>query len=209
MAKFLRSRKQSEGAPPGSLIFMGNRKMETSEVKLTLYNKEKISEMQVTDLSEIPEKLPEGTKMWINVYGLQDIELIERLGKRFDIPSLELEDILNTDQRPKLAENEKNLTVFLKVLEYRPAIKRVAGDQISIVIGDNYVITFQEALAKYFDPVRKRMHSGKGRLRQAGPDYLAYALIDTLVDSYILNIETLGNSIESLEEEVRKLKRKN
>lgn len=202
MARFLRSRKQTEGAPPGSLIFMGNRKMETSEMHLMVFNKDSVTEKQVFQLSEIPEKIPDGSVLWINVYGLQDIELIEKLGKKFDIPSLELEDILNTDQRPKLSESENNLTVFLKVLEYRPNIKRVAGDQITIVFGKNYVITFQEVVAKYFDPVRQRVRNPKSRLRQAGPDYLAYALIDTLVDSYFMNIETLGSSIEAMEEEV-------
>lgn len=202
MARFLRSRKQTEGAPPGSLIFLGNRKMDTSEVHIMVYNKDSVTEKQIFELSEIPENPPEGTVVWINVYGLQDIELIEKLGRRYDIPPLELEDILNTDQRPKLSENESNLTVFLKVLEYRPKIKRVAGDQITIVFGKNYVITFQEIVAKYFDPVRQRVRNDNSRLRQTGPDYLAYALIDTLVDSYILNIETLGSTIEMMEEEV-------
>ncbi|MFW6309951.1 MAG: magnesium/cobalt transporter CorA [Prolixibacteraceae bacterium] len=203
MARFLRSRKKAQGAAPGSLIFLGNKKMETSELHLMVYNKHTVEEKQLYKVADIPENLPDGTVMWINVYGLQDIELIEKLGSRFSIPPLELEDILNPDQRPKLSENEENLTIFLKVLEYKNKIKRVAGDQISIVIGKNYVITFQEVVATYFNPVRQRIRAGgNGRIRQMGPDYLAYALIDTLVDGYIHNIESLGSEIESLEEEV-------
>jgi magnesium transporter len=202
MARFLRSRKKSHGAPPGSLIFLGNQKMEKSQVTLTIYNKDSVEEKEITNLSEIPDELHQGTKIWLNVYGLQDIELIEKLGQRFSIDNLELEDILNPDQRPKISYGENNLVIFLKILEYRTDIKRIAGDQISIVLGDNYVITFQEVIAKYFEPVRSRIRNGKGRLRNSGPDYLAYALIDTLVDTYIQNIEILGSSIEALEEEV-------
>ena len=210
MARFLRSRKKAQGAPPGSLIFLGNKKMESSELHLMIYNKDSVEEKQIYRVADIPDNLPEGTIMWINIYGLQDIELIEKLGKRFSIPPLELEDILNPDQRPKLSETEENLTVFLKVLEYKSDIKRVAGDQITIVFGQNYVITFQEAVAGYFEPVRQRIRTGGlGRIRQMGPDYLAYALIDTLVDGYIHNIENLGSAIESLEEEVLHETKKN
>ncbi len=200
MARFLRSRKKAQGSPPGSLIFLGNKKMETSELHLMVYNKNTVEEKQLYQVADIPENLPDGTVMWINVYGLQDIELIEKLGKRFSVPALVLEDVLNPDQRPKISENEENLTIFLKVLEYKSELKRVAGDQISIVVGHNYVITFQEVVATYFNPVRQRIRTG--RIRLMGPDYLAYALIDTLVDNYIHHIENLGSEIESLEEEV-------
>jgi len=202
MARFLRSRKKSHGSSPGSLIFLGNQKMEQSEVHLMLFNKDTLEEKQITQLSEIPQLLPEGSVMWINVYGLQDIALIEKLGQRFSINALELEDILNPDQRPKISDSENNLVLFMKILEYRQDIKRVAGDQISIVVGSNYVITFQEAIAKHLDSVRSRIRNGNGRIRNSGPDYLAYAIIDTLTDSYIQNIESLGSSIEALEEDV-------
>lgn len=202
MARFLRSRKKSQGAAPGSLIFLGNQKMEKSEVHLMIYNKDSVEEKQITMLSEIPESVPEGTVIWINVYGLQDIELIEKMGQRFSINPLELEDILNPDQRPKISENDHNLVIFMKILQYREEIKKVLGDQISIVVGNNYVITFQEAIAQHFESVRNRIRAGRIRLRNLGPEYLAYALIDTLVDSYIQNIEILGNYIETLEKDV-------
>jgi magnesium transporter len=176
--------------------------MEKSEVHLMIYNKTTLEEKQITKLSEIPDQLPPETVIWINVYGLQDIELIEKLGQRYSINALELEDILNPDQRPKITDSENNLVIFMKILEYRSNIKRVAGDQISIVVGNNYVITFQEAVANHLESVRNRIRIGKGRLRTSGPDYLAYAIIDTLIDNYIHNIETLGSSIEALEEEV-------
>jgi magnesium transporter len=208
MARFLKSRKISHGASPGSLIFIGNKKMEKSEIHLIVYNRETLVEKQIEDLNEIPEKLPDSSVFWINIYGLQDTQLIEKTGERFTIPPLEMEDIVNTDQRPKIIENENNLTFFLKVLEYDQKNTRIAGDHISMVVGSNYVITFQERVASYFEPVRERIRNNKGRIRRTGPDYLAYALIDTLVDGYLQSIENLGTVIEGMEEDVFKETRK-
>ncbi len=202
MARFIKSRKKSHGTVPGSLIFIGNPKMEKTEIHLMIFNKEQLSETVVDRTDEIPDTVPEGTVMWVNVYGLQDTELIGRLGEKFAIQSLELEDILNTDQRPKLAENEKNLTFFLKVLDYHEDSRKISGDQVSIVLGKNRVVTFQEKQGHYFDPVRERIRNNRGRIRYAGADYLAYVLIDTLVDGYIHSIERLGTSMEDMENEV-------
>ncbi len=202
MARFIKSRKKSQGAMPGSLIFIGNKKMEKTEIHLMIYNKEQLSETIVGGVDEIPEAVPAGSVLWINVYGLQDAELIGRLGERFSIHPLELEDILNTDQRPKLTQNDKSLTLFLKVLEYHEDSGKVTGDQLSVVMSENRLITFQEKRGHYFDSVRERLRSSRGKIRQAGADYLTYALMDTLVDGYIHTIERLGSSIENAEDEV-------
>jgi magnesium transporter len=202
MARFLKSRKKSHGTPPGSLIFIGNKKMEEPEIYFMLYNKDSVAGQRAESLDEIPEVIPNGSVLWLNIYGLQDTELIARIAERFNIPQLEQEDILNTDQRPKITGNDSNLTVFLKVLEYKPEIEKVTGDHISIVIGKNYVITFQEKIAHNFEPVRERIRNGKGRIRKMGADYLAYTLMDTLVDMYIHTIESVGTVIEDMEEEI-------
>jgi len=202
MARFLKSRKKSHGTPPGSLIFIGNKKMEEPEIYFMLYNKDSVAEQKAESLAEIPEVVPNGSVLWLNIYGLQDTELIARVAERFNIPQLEQEDILNTDQRPKITGNDSNLTVFLKVLEYKPEIEKVTGDHISIVTGKNYVITFQEKIAHNFEPVRERIRNGKGRIRKMGADYLAYTLMDTLVDMYIHTIENVGTAIEDMEEEI-------
>jgi magnesium transporter len=202
MARFLKSRKKSHGSPPGSLIFIGNKKMEESEIYFILYNKDSVAEQKSDNLADIPEVVPNDSVLWLNIYGLQDTELIALVAERFNIPQLEQEDILNTDQRPKITGTDYNLTVFLKVLEYRPEIEKVTGDHISIVVGKNYVITFQEKIAHNFEPVRERIRSGKGRIRKMGADYLAYTLMDTLVDMYIHTIENVGTAIEDMEQEI-------
>jgi magnesium transporter len=202
MARFIKSRKISHGATPGSLIFIGNRKMEKTEIHLMIYSREELVEKQVEKISDIPESVPEGSVLWVNIYGLQDTDLIAQAGERFSIHPLELEDIMNTDQRPKVVEKEQNLTFFLKILNVAEDTGRITGDQVSIVLTANAVVTFQEKPAHYFDPVRERIRNGRGRIRNSGADYLAYALIDTLVDGYIHSIESLGTVLEGMEDEV-------
>src|SRR5690554_2732882 len=116
MARFLKSRKKSYGLMPGSLVFIGNRKMEKSIIHLFMYNKNEVTERVVDRIEDVPEIVPEGYIMWINIYGLQDTEMIGKAGERFLIPSLDLEDVLNTDQRPKITGEDEDLTFFLKVL---------------------------------------------------------------------------------------------
>lgn len=202
MARFLKSRKISQGESPGSLIFIGNKKMEKSGIHLLMYNKDYFEEKHLDDFAEIPDELSPEKIFWLNIDGLHDVTLISKIGEKFNIPPLELEDILNTDQRPKITEDENNITIFLKEIEYREKTLKIHGDQVSFVIGKNYLITFQERASNIFEAVRERIRNSKGRVRHSGTDYLAYALIDTLVDDYIHNIEKMGNFVEVLEKEV-------
>ena len=128
MARFIKSRKKSHGTMPGSLIFIGNRKMEKTEIHLMLYNKENIVESIIENVEEIPDTVPEDSVLWVNIYGLQDTALIGKAGEKFSIEPLELEDILNTDQRPKLTDSGKYLIFFLKVLEFHEDSKKVTGE---------------------------------------------------------------------------------
>ncbi len=202
MARFIKSRKDSHGKTPGSLIFIGNRKMEKPEINVMIYNREKLEEKVVSSIDEIPELTGDGSTMWVNIYGLEDTETIEKAGKRFLIHPLELEDIMNTDQRPKIVENENNITVFLKILNYRNELRKITGEHVAIALLKNTVVTFQEKPTNNFEYVRERIRNSKGRIRYAGADYLVYTLTDTLADSYIHTIESMGTILEEMEEEV-------
>lgn len=202
MARFIKNRRKAHGTMPGSLIFIGNKKMEQSVIHMIIYNKENISEQIIERIEDLPPVIPEESVMWVNFYGLQDTDLIGKAGERFTIPSLDMEDILNTDQRPKMTGEGHNLTFFLKVLEFHEDTLKVTGDQVSIVMGDNLVVTFQEKRGHHFDSIRERLRNSHGRIRQLGADYLTYVLLDTLVDSYIYTIESLGTVIENAEHEV-------
>ena len=199
MARFLKDKQKSKGAAPGSLIFIGRQKMDYSCIRVTQYNAEYVKEGEVKALDKISEYLSDDHVVWISVRGLQDTNLIGKLGKKFDISALILEDILNTDERPKFIEDDKHLFVILKSLNFNRELRKVQIDQISLIVGKNYLISIQETDNEYFEDVSKRIYAGQGKIRSLSSDYLCYAMIDTLVDNYILNIEKLGNVIEEQE----------
>jgi magnesium transporter len=129
---------------------------------------------------------------------------MEKLEKMFKLSSLALEDILNTDQRPKFFEDENNIIIILKALTYDKDSSILHSEQISFILGEDYLITLQERVGDYFEPVRERIRKNIGKIRTSGPDYLCYSLFDTLVDSYIMNIEIVGDIIEAQEEVILK-----
>lgn len=139
---------------------------------------------------------------WINVDGLHDLKLMKEIGKIFNIHPLLLEDILNTGQRPKIEEYDNCLFMVLKMLRYDKEKQMILAEQLSMVVGKTYLLTFQERPGNVFEPVRDRIRKQKGRVRITGIDYLSYALLDIVVDNYIHIIERLGEQIEDLEEDI-------
>lgn len=202
MARFLKNKQKSKGAAPGSLIFIGQQKMEKSDIRITLYNTDFIKEETPKSADHLEEYLSADHIAWISLCGLHDTPLIGQIGIKFEISTLILEDILNTDERPKFIEDDRHLVVILKSLNFKPEFRKVQIDQISLVVGKNYLISIQETEVNYFEDVVKRLYAGQGKIRSLPPDYLCYTLIDTLVDNYILNIEKLGTVIEEQEKEL-------
>lgn len=199
MARFLKDKQKSKGAAPGSLIFIGRQKMEQTRIRVTQYNKDYIKEGKLKSLEKISEYLSGDHITWISIHGLHNILLIGQMGKKFGITPLILEDILNTDERPKFIEDDTHLFAILKSLNFNKEIRKISIDQISLIVGKNYLISIQETEKDFFEDVAQRLYSSQGKIRSYSPDYLCYALIDTLVDNYILNIEKLGNVIEEQE----------
>ena len=136
--------------------------------------------------------------------GLHDTKIIENLGAHFGFHSLVLEDIVNTAQRPKMEDFDKYLFVVIKMLTYDEKKDEINSEQVSFLLGENYVISFQEREGDIFDPIRERLRNAKGRIRRMGSDYLAYSLMDTIVDHYFVILEKLGEHIEGLEDELIK-----
>lgn len=199
MARFLKNKKASKGAAPGSLIFIGRQKMGESLISVTQYNQAYLKEGHLKNLNKIQDYITNEHVTWISISGLQNIALIQQMGQNFNIPSLVLEDILNTDERPKFSEDEEHIYIILKSVIFKRDTVRIQIDQISFILGPDYLITLQESDYHYFEDVIARLNSGLGKIRSLPADYLCYALLDTLVDSYILNIETLGSEIEAQE----------
>lgn len=200
MARFLKTRKQAHGASPGSLIFLGKKKTEKSTIRQISYNKDSVEEKELSCINDIV--LNDNIIDWINIDGLHDTKVIEDVGNRFNIDTMFLEDILNTDQRPKFEEDAKHVFVAMKFVRYDTTDSRLHTDQVSFVLGANYLITFQEIKGEYFEMVRNRIRSGKGRIRNMKCDYLMYALMDAIADKYLDTIELVGERIEDLDKEI-------
>lgn len=202
MARFLYNRKEATGKMPGSLIHLGKKKLEKPQLRLMNYTLDEFTEPEPEKLEDCMPYLAEDKVSWINIDGLHDEKMIQKLGELFDIHGLLLEDMLNTDQRPKITETDKLLVVILKSLEYDESSKELNSEQISFILNDSYLITLQERTGDFFDPIRDRIRKNTGRLRRKGADYLAYALLDTIVDNYLINIEVLGNIIEKTDSRI-------
>lgn len=202
MARFLKKREQSKGLAPGSLVFIGNKKTENIRIRVIDYDQGKLDEGELKNIKDGTTFKETNTVTWINVDGLHDLNVIKEIGESFDIHPLLLEDILNTGQRPKLEEFDDCIFIVLKMLRYDKEQQIIIAEQISLVLGKTFLLTFQEQPGDVFDPVRERIRKQKGRIRSAGIDYLAYALLDIVVDNYVHIIERMGEQIEDLEEDV-------
>ena len=200
--KVIKKRSSKAGLPPGTLVHVGEKKIESARITFIDYDEQSFEEKQVAKIEECLKLKDTSTVSWINIDGLHDIELLEKLGKGFGLHPLVLEDILSTGQRPKFEDYEKYIFIVLKMLSFSGENQSVGVEQVSLILGPNYVISFQERVGDVFDQVRDRIRNAKGRVRKMGPDYLAYSLIDGVVDNYFVILERFGEKIESMEEEV-------
>lgn len=192
------------GLPPGTLVHVGRQRTEQPLISLIDYNQEQyttradISPAEAASFKETP------SVSWINLSGIHDIGIIEQFGQHFGLHPLALEDILNTQHRPKVEEMEGYCLIILKMLFFDDDTQAIDTEQVSMVLGPHYVLTFQEREGDVFAGVRGRLQRSHGRIRQRGPDYLTYALIDSIVDSYFHILEKVGDNLAQLEEDLIK-----
>ena len=201
MSRFIKKRSKKAGLPPGSLVHIGERKTEKTRITIIDYDRVQLQEEEAGSIEECFSFKDKPTVSWINIDGLHQIEIIEKMGRHFNLHSLVLEDIVNTGQRPKMEDFEDYIFIVLKMLYYdqKGGIKT---EQVSLILGPNFVISFQEQEGDVFNPIRERIRKAKGRIRKMGADYLAYSLMDIIVDNYFIILERLGEEIESMEEEL-------
>ncbi len=189
------------GQPPETFLYEGARKDE--KVKITVFDYDEASciEKQIDQVKECAPFKDKPTVTWINVDGIHRIDILEDLTSCYLVHHLVLEDILNINQRPKAEDFGEYLYIVAKMLFYDEKRNDITEEQVSVILGNNFVISFQdEKYGDVFDLLRERIRSGKGRIRKMGPDYLAYALLDAIIDSYFVILEKIGEKIESLEE---------
>ena len=189
------------GQIPGSIIYTGKKEKQELFIESYDYNQEQCSVKEIATIEDsFPFKLTESVS-WININGLNHVDEIEKIGQHYNIHPLVLEDIVNVTQRPKIDEYEEYLFVVLKMLYYDKN-QTIISEQVSFVLGSQYVISFQEAEGDVFNEIRQRLKTAKGRIRNRKADYLLYTLIDAVVDHYFNIIETLSDKIEGLENEL-------
>ena len=193
---------KKSGLPPGSLVFMGEQRVEKVTITVLDYNERAVHERPVATPADCRPYVEKETVTWINVTGLHDTKLLSEIGEVFKIHPLILEDVLNTGQRPKFEDNNEYLFCVVKMLYRGKGDGEVVSEQVSLVLGRGYLLTFQEMEGDVFDMIRDRIRTGKGRIRKMGCDYLAYALLDAIVDNYFTVLEDIGDKIECLQDAV-------
>lgn len=190
------------GKAPGSLVFVGEQKEEEAAIEVIAYNPRNTVRHEEVSPDELPTFKDSESTSWINLSGIHDLDIIEKVGEAFDLHVLLQEDIVNTYQRPKYEEFEKHIFLVLKMLQYNKEKKRIEDEQLCLVVGDGYLLSFQETKRDVFDPIRERLIRPTTKIRYRKSDYLAYALMDAVADNYIFIIEQFGERIENLEEEL-------
>jgi magnesium transporter len=190
------------GLAPGSLVHVGELRRTETRITVVEYGRETLTERQVSTVADIRPAPGKDTVTWVLVEGLSDVALIEELGSNFGIHALVLEDILNTQQRPKFEEFADYLFIALKGVSLEGPGFVVAYEQISLILTSSFVLTFREKADDLFLPLRRRLDDDKGRLRANGADYLAYVLLDTVVDHYFVLQDSLDAVIEDLDDEL-------
>lgn len=198
----VKKKSKKVGLPPGSIVHIGNRRDEKVKITIVDYSEAKFQEKEVKSVGECFPYKDKSTITWINVDGVHEMKVIEEIGKHFNLHPLILEDIVDTDQRPKIKDFGNYIFIILKMLYYEKNDNEMKVEQVSLILGKNYVISFQEREGDVFNSIRERIRNNIGRIRKAGADYLIYGLIDAIVDNYFIIIEKLGEKIENLEDKV-------
>ncbi|GBC91991.1 Cobalt/magnesium transport protein CorA [bacterium HR15] len=191
-------RAQKAGLPPGTPVYIGQPKVEKVHCRAYLYSPTTLEERSLHP-AECGNLRQEGMTLWLDVVGLHDVDAIRTLAEAFQLHPLTVEDILNTHQRPKAEEYEGYLYLVMRMLTFDLGSQCIESEQVSLIIGADFVLSFQEREGDVFEPVRERLRSAHSRLRTRGADFLAYSLIDAIVDHYFVVLEHVGDQIEKLE----------
>ncbi|MFN3876171.1 MAG: magnesium/cobalt transporter CorA [Flavobacteriales bacterium] len=200
--KKVKTRAEKAGLPPGSLVRVGDDDLSRPMlIELFTYNAREVSERRLSGIDEFKE-CDAGVVSWLNIDGLNSETLLARIGERFNLHQLLLEDVLNTEHRPKLEEYPDCLFVVTRMLGLDEETGGIQQEQICFVLRKGLVISFQQSPGDVLDPIRERLRKDLGRVRRCGSDYLLYALLDVIVDQYFVIVEELGKRIEELERKV-------
>ncbi len=195
-------RGKKAGMPPGTPVFVGERKQAITDISIIDYAKEHIEEIPLASVEDCARFKDSPNITWINVNGIHDVSTIQTLGNLFGLHPLTIEDISNSSQRPKIEEFDNYILFALKMLTYSAEKKGIQNENVSLILGANYVISFQERRGDVLDPLRDRIRTGKGKIRGVGADYLVYAIMDGVIDEYFVALEKMGDHIEEIDDQI-------
>ena len=203
--KILQNSSKKSGKPPGSLVYIGKKvDYEKAAIEVMDYSSKKLTEHKTDNVEEVFKYRDTKTLSWLNVTGIHDKSTIKKIGDHFRLHPLLLEDLMNTRQRPKLEVYKNEIFMILKMIYFNEEKQQVETEQVSLIIGKDFLISFLEDPGDVFDPVRNRIRENKSKLRESGADFLAYALIDSIIDNYFIIIEKIGELLEDIENELVK-----
>lgn len=202
MARFLKNRQHLVDKAPGTITFVGRKKMENTRFRMISFDKSSLDEYETAGFDELFQNMHPGRVNWINIDGLHDVEVIRAIGSRFGLSALVLEDIVNTDQRPKIIEDGENIVTYLKQLSFNRESEKISADHITLILGKNYVISIQEKVGEFFSSIRSRLRENVGRARKSSSDYLYYRIMDVIFDNYMICIGEIGDIVEADEEKI-------
>jgi magnesium transporter len=200
--RLMRRTRLKTGMSPETLVHTGEQRAEGVRLGLFHYNRDSMREAVPRTVEECASLVGQPGVTWFDIDALHDVQTIEKVGKLFGVHPLALEDVLNTNQRPKFEDYGQHLFLVLRMLQWDVAAGVVRGEQVSLALGKNWLVSFQETPGDVFDPVRHRLRAENGRIRQMGTDFLAFSLLDAVVDNYFVVLERVGEQLEQLEEEL-------
>lgn len=200
MSRYIKKKKEEIGLSPYALVFRGQKKTDKILLRAMDFDLDNVSELEVKSTEELSVLKKSRKLTWLNVDGLDNVELMEKIADVFKIENNILSDVMNPAARPKVQELEYGIFASIKMLKYNEKIDNLSAENLSLIFAENILISFQEQPDLVFEPVRERIRKHKNKIRQSGSDYLAFALLDVVVDNYIYVIGLLGEKIESLED---------
>lgn len=199
----IKKRVKKTGQQPGTLTYTGNMQDIVPTVTISSYNNQEFTQHINTKVNPQQIKALDNHITWIHVHGLRDIDIIQKIATQYKLHQLTVEDILNVSQRSKIENFDDYIFATLKILTWDSALNQVNNEQLSIVIGNKFVISFTESPCVSFNTIRERLQAGTGiNILENGSDYLAYRLMDITIDQYFVVLEKIGDRIEEIEENI-------
>jgi len=189
-------------APPGTIEYIGNRRQTPSSIEVISYGQQRIERKKADTVDDLRRVLSGDSFQWIRITGLQDVAMLKQLGELFQIDALDMEVIANTTERPDIEEHERYIFVMLKSMQLEPETQEIIIEQLSVVVGAGYLISFHETSPALFDPLYRRIVASGGKIDKFTPDYLLFAICDAVIDNYFSMLENVGETVETIEDEL-------